>query len=42
MFVIFQSRSENGEQDSDSDALSDDDDDDEDGELGNRVQCSPS
>lgn len=37
-----QSRSENGEQDSDSDALTDDDDEDEDGELGNRVQCSPS
>ena len=40
--TLFQSRSENGEQDSDSDALTDDDDEDEDGELGNRVQCSPS
>lgn len=37
-----QNRSDSGERDSDSDALSDDDDDDEDGELGNRVQCSPS
>ncbi|RMX60890.1 hypothetical protein pdam_00003491 [Pocillopora damicornis] len=37
-----QNRGEGGEQGSDSETASDDDDDDEDGELGNRVQCSPS
>lgn len=42
MACILQNRSDSGEQDSDSDALSDDGDDDEDGELGSRVQCSPS
>lgn len=37
-----QNQGDGGEGDSDSDTPSDDDEDDEDGELGNRVQCSPS
>ena len=46
IFISFafplKNRGEGGEQGSDSETASDDDDDDEDGELGNRVQCSPS